>query len=383
MLIPFHIDTEREWENAQNRPYLVWSLLAAYAAVHIYLALYVGTAQWIDLVYRFGVVKTDLHWYSFITCTFLHGNWLHWLGNSFFLWIYGSVLERYLGSWRFALLYLGGAFASMAAHLWTLSPFFQDMPAIGASGAISTVLGAFFVLLPRSRLRCIFIFFLRPLVVTLPAWVVLGFWFILQLYFSLGDVTVSESVAFWAHVAGFAAGALAGPLLYWQKNGARCRAERLAQQALSRGWGSFLASGRSGSLDLAHAVEDRPPDANRTTEPLLRAVGGMPPGTAADEDRQNLLLRAFQNAESRLDYSRTVTIYLQLIKLAEAERIPPAVHRAAANAAIACHQPALGLQAFRDALRAGLEEGVEQVIERSRRVLAAKFGVVPSDSSQD
>ena len=128
----------------------------------------------------------------------------------YFLWLYGRSVERHLGSVGFALAYILGAFASVGLHLLTVSPLLADEPAIGASGAISTVLGFFFVAWPGARLRCLFfwVFSFRPIMVQAPAAVVLGLWFLGQLAYSLqlaGDI---GPVAFWAHVGGFAVGAL-------------------------------------------------------------------------------------------------------------------------------------------------------------------------------
>jgi len=217
MFLPFRVESDQDCEYQQPWPVAVWILLLSLLAVHLYV--YVGLeaeADRYDVFYRFGVVRYRLYWWSLITHAFLHGGWMHLLANAYCLWIYGSHLERMLGTARFLVLYLVGAVISILVHLLTISPFFVDVPTIGASGAISAVMGAFFVIMPMARLDCLFfsIISFRPLVVRLPACVILGMWFLGQLLYSLQLVVGVEGIAFWAHVAGFATGAAAGTLFY-------------------------------------------------------------------------------------------------------------------------------------------------------------------------
>jgi membrane associated rhomboid family serine protease len=141
-----------------------------------------------------------------LTSMFLHGSWLHVLGNMWFLWIFGDNIEDYLGHFQYLVFYLISGVAAAAAQI-ALTPA-SRVPTVGASGAIAGVLGAYFVLYPRARVFTWFppIFFFH-----LPAWIMLGYWFVVQ--FLSGAVTsISYSsnsqggIAFWAHVGGFAAG---------------------------------------------------------------------------------------------------------------------------------------------------------------------------------
>jgi membrane associated rhomboid family serine protease len=142
------------------------------------------------------------------TSMFLHGGWLHLIFNMWALWIFGDNVEDYMGHWLYLVLYLICGVA--AALLHTAFNIGSTIPSVGASGAIAGVMGAFFVLYPRARVLTLvpffFVFFMG-----LPAWIVLGYWFIAQ--FLSGAATSiaasggnSSGIAFWAHVGGFIAG---------------------------------------------------------------------------------------------------------------------------------------------------------------------------------
>lgn len=144
------------------------------------------------------------------THMFLHAGWLHLMGNALFLWIFAPNVEDRLGRPLFLALYLAGGIAAALAHVATDPAGRQPM--IGASGAISAVLGAYVVLFPRARIQSlVFLVFFYDLV-AVPSVIVLGFWFLLQLidgFASLGlTAEASGGIAFWAHIGGFVAGAL-------------------------------------------------------------------------------------------------------------------------------------------------------------------------------
>ena len=142
---------------------------------------------------------------------FLHGGWLHILGNMLYLWIFGNNIEDRLGRLPFLLFYLAGGVAAVFAQVWT-DPT-SGVPLVGASGAIAAVLGAYLVLFPGARiLSLVFLGFFYQLL-EVPALILLGFWFVLQLvdgFASLGAATASGGVAFFAHIGGFALGMLVG-----------------------------------------------------------------------------------------------------------------------------------------------------------------------------
>src|ERR1700730_15146421 len=157
----------------------------------------------------YGVVPADFHATTLITSMFLHGGWMHVLGNMWYLWIFGDNVEDRLGHGRFILFYLlCGVIAALGQI--AIDPE-STLPTIGASGAIAGMMGAYFVLYPRSRVLTLIPLVIFWEVIELPAIVLLGFWFLMQL-FSAGAIAVTAStggggVAFMAHVAGFLCGA--------------------------------------------------------------------------------------------------------------------------------------------------------------------------------
>lgn len=150
------------------------------------------------------VISAGIPWQTPITSMFLHGGWLHIAGNMWFLWIFGNNVEDSMGHGRYAAFYILSGLAAAAAQVF-LSPG-SAVPMVGASGAISGVMGAYGILYPRVRIHTLIILIVLFFRVTVPAWVMLGYWFFLQL---LGS-TAGEGagVAFWAHVGGFSAGML-------------------------------------------------------------------------------------------------------------------------------------------------------------------------------
>ena len=147
---------------------------------------------------------------TLLTSQFLHGGWLHLLGNMLYLWIFGNNVEDRLGRLGFLVFYvLGGVVAALAQV--AVDPT-SGSPTIGASGAIAATLGAYLVLFPRARVTSlIFLGFFYQLL-NIPAIVVLGFWFVLQLVDGFASLGVAQSggVAFFAHIGGFVLGALVG-----------------------------------------------------------------------------------------------------------------------------------------------------------------------------
>ena len=146
-------------------------------------------------------------WLSILSSMFLHAGWLHLLGNMLFLWIFGDNVEDALGKVGYLAFYLLGGVAAGALQ-FVLAPN-STIPNVGASGAIAAVLGAYIVLYPRARILTAVFYFLIAFV-ELPAFVVLGLWFALQLFQGVSGLgaDVNSGVAFWAHVGGFVFGVL-------------------------------------------------------------------------------------------------------------------------------------------------------------------------------
>ena len=160
----------------------------------------------------YGVVPADFTATTLVSSMFLHGSWSHVIGNMWYLWIFGDNVEDRVGHGRFIVFYLLCGIAAGLGQI-AMDPS-SRLPTIGASGAIAGVMGAYFVLYPNSRvLTLVFIFFYYE-IFELPAIVLLGFWFLIQL-FSAGAIAVTANssggggVAFMAHIAGFIFGMIA------------------------------------------------------------------------------------------------------------------------------------------------------------------------------
>jgi membrane associated rhomboid family serine protease len=138
-----------------------------------------------------------------LTSMFMHGGWLHLIGNMLFLWIFGNNVEDYFGPVKFLTFYLLSGLAAIA--MYSLFSLDSQVPLVGASGAIAGVMGAYLVLHPRAEVTCLVFFFIVTFV-TLPAKLVLGIWFVIQLAMSLTGNTSGGGVAWLAHVGGFVFG---------------------------------------------------------------------------------------------------------------------------------------------------------------------------------
>jgi membrane associated rhomboid family serine protease len=178
-----------------------------------------------DFLSTWGVVPADLTaaWAkgdflsqetaTLVTSQFLHAGWFHLLGNMLYLWIFGNNVEDRLGRVGFLLFYLAGGVLAGLSQV-AIDPT-STIPTIGASGAIAAVLGAYFVFFPRARVTSlVFLGFFYQLI-DVPAVIVLGFWFVLQVIDGLASLGMTEAggVAVFAHIGGFVAGALAARVI--------------------------------------------------------------------------------------------------------------------------------------------------------------------------
>ncbi len=143
-----------------------------------------------------------------LTSMFLHGGWLHIIGNMWFLWIFGDNVEDRLGHLRYLAFYLICGLGAGLTH--TVFNWNSTLPSVGASGAISGVMGAYIVLFPRSRVLTLIPLIIFWFTVELPAYLILGYWFLMQFLSGLGSLGLKEAagVAWWAHIGGFLLGAL-------------------------------------------------------------------------------------------------------------------------------------------------------------------------------
>jgi membrane associated rhomboid family serine protease len=146
-------------------------------------------------------------WITIFTSMFMHAGVLHIAGNLLFLWIFGNNIEDSMGRLKFILFYLGGGLAAVAAQY--VSDAGSSSPMLGASGAIAGVLGGYALLYPRARVVTLVIVIFFITIITLPALLVLGIWFLLQLLDAANQSGTEGGVAVWAHIGGFVFGLLA------------------------------------------------------------------------------------------------------------------------------------------------------------------------------
>ena len=152
-------------------------------------------------------ITSGHHWVTILTAMFLHGSWSHILGNMVFLWAFGPEIEDSMNSLRYLLFYLAGGLVAMLAQV-TASPH-STVPNLGASGAIAAVMGAFLVTYPRDKIKVLLFIFVFVRVTLVPAALLIGVWFLIQL-FNIGAVATAQTggVAYLAHVGGAVFGAI-------------------------------------------------------------------------------------------------------------------------------------------------------------------------------
>ncbi|MFH0902888.1 MAG: rhomboid family intramembrane serine protease [Pseudomonadota bacterium] len=235
MVLPIGDDNR----DRRRRPLVTPLLVAINVVFFLYeLELQAGSASSLQaFVFRWGVVPyeykvgADLppyislpYWTTLITSLFLHGGWLHLLGNMLYLWIFGDNVEDRLGRLTFIAFYFGTGIVASFAQI--LADPASQIPSIGASGAISGVLGAYLVMFPRKRVRVLLAF----VIAEVPAIVVIGLWALMQLLNGVGTLVTRSvdgaGVAYMAHVGGFLAGVVAALFLRAIRPPARRRPPR-------------------------------------------------------------------------------------------------------------------------------------------------------------
>jgi len=204
---------------SRRKPYVLYAIIVANFIVFFY-ELSLSNRELLDFFYHFGLVparftvpkvrnKLGFSILPWLSHMFVHGGWAHIIGNMWFLWIFGDNVEDAMGHGKFLGFYfLGGIFAALVNFIF--APF-STTPMVGASGAISAIMGAYFVLFPHSRIVSLVFFFVFFTFVEIPAFVYLLFWFVMQVFNGLISVAMPISnVAWWAHAGGFVFGVLAG-----------------------------------------------------------------------------------------------------------------------------------------------------------------------------
>ncbi len=193
---------------SRTTPIVTVSLIALNAAVFAY-EWWLGDAALADFILYYGLVPAAFSWVAVLTSMFLHGGLLHFGANMLYLWIFGDNVEDRMGHGRFLTFYL--LCGTAAALAQTIAVPNSTVPMVGASGAIAGVMGAYFVLYPHSRILTLVPIFFFIQLIEVPAIFFLGIWFVMQFLSGVGSIANAAGepaggVAFWAHVAGFAAG---------------------------------------------------------------------------------------------------------------------------------------------------------------------------------
>ncbi len=207
----------RDHNPSQRTPFVTFGLIAINVVVFVMglqlmqdqRALYAFYDAW-------ALVPARSEPVTYLTSQFLHGGFAHLAGNMLFLWIFGDNLEEEMGPVTFVGFYLAGGVAAGLAQ--TLANPLSTVPMVGASGAIAAVMGGYLLLFPRARVDVLFIFVIFFRIFPVPAWIVLGVWFALQMASGVSMPTDGGGVAYWAHAGGFVAG-LALTLPFWIRRG--------------------------------------------------------------------------------------------------------------------------------------------------------------------
>ncbi|HEU0141612.1 MAG TPA: rhomboid family intramembrane serine protease [Bryobacteraceae bacterium] len=157
-----------------------------------------------------GMIPARFEYTDMLTSMFLHGGWMHLIGNMWFLWIYGDNVEDTLGHWKYLLFYLLCGLAAAGTH--AVTNLDSRIPTVGASGAIAGVMGAYLIKFPHSRILTLVVVFVFITTVEIPAVLILAYWFLIQLASGMWSVGYSQlsqgGVAWFAHVGGFVAGVI-------------------------------------------------------------------------------------------------------------------------------------------------------------------------------
>ena len=199
-MIPYRDDNP-----TRTFPFVTIGLIAMNVLVFLNLAFKPGYEE---IVMRYGFLPGRWQPETFITSMFLHAGIEHLVFNMWYLWLFGDNLEDGLGHGRFLVFYLLGGLVALLLHSIMVSGAAEPVPCIGASGAISAVMGGYVTLFPRANIHVLWIFFYSLRVFKLSAIYFLGFWFLEQLFVggSSSALGVATGVAYWAHIGGFAYG---------------------------------------------------------------------------------------------------------------------------------------------------------------------------------
>ncbi|WP_420863839.1 rhomboid family intramembrane serine protease [Algirhabdus cladophorae] len=212
----------RDHNPSQRTPYVTYVLMAANILIFIaYWPMFDTPREINNFFYTWALMPAQIQqgnqYYGFVTSMFLHGGLMHLGGNMLFLWIFGDNMEDEWGHVGFLGFYLGCGILAGLTH-YAADPS-STVPTVGASGAIAAVMGGYVLLFPKAKVDILFIFIIIFRIIPVPAWVMLGAWFALQLFGGFSAPLTGGGVAYWAHAGGFVVGMLATLPLWMIKGG--------------------------------------------------------------------------------------------------------------------------------------------------------------------
>ena len=222
----------RDHNPSGRTPYVTYALIAANIAIFLAYWFTNQTEYALnEFFYTWGLVPQFVmsgeNLITLISHMFLHGGWMHLAGNMLFLWIFGDNLEDLMGPVKFLAFYIIAGLAAAALQI-AVDPASQA-PMVGASGAIAGVLGGYLLMFPRARVDVVIILIIIFKVFPIPAWIVLGLWFGIQVFSGTTTPSAEGGVAYFAHIGGFVAGLVLclplwqrlGGTVFWQQNRGR------------------------------------------------------------------------------------------------------------------------------------------------------------------
>jgi membrane associated rhomboid family serine protease len=207
----------RDHNPSEKTPFVTYALLVANVAIFLLIWPLFSDPEALQRFYlTWGLVPRLSDPSTFLTSMFLHGGVMHLLGNMLFLWIFGDNLEEEMGHLGFLAFYLAGGIA--AAGLQVAADPRSTIPMVGASGAIAAVLGGYLLMFPKARVDILLFFVIIIRIIPVPAWLMLGVWFGMQVIGGYSANSQTGGVAYWAHAGGFVAG-FALTLPVWLRRG--------------------------------------------------------------------------------------------------------------------------------------------------------------------
>lgn len=202
-------------------PFVTYALILVNVAVFLLLNLRLDERSLAYAFYEWGFVplfiSEGLGFAGIVTHMFLHGGWMHLIGNMLFLFIFGDNIEKEWGHWHYGLFYFASGLAAVALQ-YAMAPL-SEVPMVGASGAIAGVMGSYLVLFPRAKVDVLFIFVIFFRIFAIPAWIVLGVWIGLQIFSGATVPGDDGGVAYFAHIGGFVAGMAMTAVLWLRRGG--------------------------------------------------------------------------------------------------------------------------------------------------------------------